>query len=254
MKTFTLKNLTALLSITFALFVSSNVNAAKTASLFTKVEGIVAGTETSFTPFISFKGDAALFGSKSITAADETVTFIVASDFDDENYMNFIAKLTDANDDLLSVGHKIGKIKTAVSNAESNWFNGEILEGQDVAHLTLVFSNIKFDKNDEGQTVFSYELTLNIFQNDSDTMGFAAHDEDLDGIDFAYVDYDAIEGIEGAIATRGSKEGKLKITKTEDGQYVITDEEGNVVNKELKNTAIKIIFLSTKGAVESATN
>ena len=33
------------------------------------------------------------------------------------------------------------------------------------------------------------------------------------------------------------------------------DEEGNVINKELKNTAIRIIFLSTKGAVEGgATN
>lgn len=249
-----MKNFTTLLSFAFALLVSFNVNAAKTATLFTKVEGVVAGTETSFTPFISFKGDAALFGSKSITAKDETVTFIVASDFDDVNYMNFITKLTDANDDLLSVGHKIGKIKTAVSNAESNWFNGDILEGKNIAHLTLVFSNIKFEMNDQGQTEFSYELTLNIFETESDVMGFATHDDDFDGIDFAYIDYDAMEDFEGAVATRGSKTGKLKITKLENGQYVITDEAGNVVNKELKNTAIKIIFLSTKGAVEGATN
>jgi hypothetical protein len=249
-----MKTFTTLLSITFALLVSLNVNAAKTASLFTKVEGIVAGTETSFTPFISFKGDATLFGSKSITAADETVTFIVASDFDDVNYMNFIAKLTDGNDDLLSVGHKIGKIKTTVSNSESNWFNGATLEGKNIAHLTLVFSNIKFETNEDGQTAFSYELTLNIFQTEEDVMGFAHHDDDFDGIDFAYIDYDAMDDIEGAVATRGKKEGKLKITKTENGQYIITDEAGNVVNKELKNTAIKIIFLSTKGAIEGANN
>lgn len=254
MKTFTLKNFTAFFSVTLALLVSLNVNATKTASLFTKVEGVVAGTETSFTPFISFKGDAALFGSKSITAADETVTFIVASDFDDINYMNFIAKLTDGNDDLLSVGHKIGKIKTAVSNSESNWFNGVLLEAKNIAHLTLVFSNIKFEMNAAGQTEFSYELTLNIFETDADVMGFATHDDDFDGIDFAYIDYDAMENIEGAVATRGEKEGKLKITKTENGEYIITDEAGNVVSKELKNTAIKIIFLSTKGAVEGANN
>jgi hypothetical protein len=254
MKNFTLKNITALFSITFALLVSFNANATKTASLFTKVDGVVAGTETSFTPFISFKGDAALFVSKSITATDETVTFIVASDFDDVNYMNFIAKLTDASDDLLSVGHKIGKIKTAVSNSELNWFNNKTLEGKNIAHLTLVFSNIKFETNAKGQTAFSYELTLNIFETEDDIMGFAAHDDDLDGIDFAYIDYDAMENIEGAVATRGKKEGKLKITKTENGKYIITDEAGNVVSNELKNTAIKIIFLSTKGAVQGANN
>lgn len=247
-----MKTFTTLLSFAFALLISFNLSATKTASLFTKVEGVVAGTETSFTPFISFKGDAALFGSKSITAADETLTFIVASDFDDLNYLNFITKLTDANDELLSVGHKIGKIKTAVSNSESNWFNGATLEGKNIAHLTLVFSNIKFEMNENGQTEFSYELTLNIFETEADVMGFAGHDDDFDGIDFAYIDYDAMENIEGAVATRGEKAGKLKITKTENGQYIITDEAGNIVNKELKNNAIRIIFLSTKGAVKGA--
>ena len=83
--------------------------------------------------------------------------------------------------------------------------------------ITLVFSNIKFELNAEGQTEFSYELTLNIFQTETDVMGFAAHDDDLDGIDFAYIDYISELSVV-RINSKPNSEGFVSVTSIDDYQ------------------------------------
>lgn len=163
MKTLQLRILSVFIIV---LIFSTTVLSNELVSLTTSISGGIEGSEDSFTPCFSFKGDEALFSTKVVTAADEAVTFVLASDFDDVNFVTFINKLTDENDDFLRVGHQIGKIKANVSNLESNWFNGELLNKNNISYITLTYSNIKFNSNGDDWTDFSYDLTLSIFGND----------------------------------------------------------------------------------------
>ncbi|MFK7947511.1 MAG: hypothetical protein AB8G11_07980 [Saprospiraceae bacterium] len=227
----------------------------KVASLTTSINGGIEGTEDSFTPYISFKGDEALFSTKVVTATDEGVTFILASDFDDINFATFIEKLTDDQDDNLSIGHKIGKIKSDVSNLESKWFDGLTFEGKNISFITLTYSNIKFEGEENGEwTDFSYDLTLSVFDDDDiDGIDLADHDNDIDGIDFAYVDYETLEQMEGLTMTKGGTTTKgLSIEKTDDGLFIISEasKENKEDSEEIRKIAVKIMYISTAGAAK----
>lgn len=226
----------------------------KVATLTTSITGGIEGTEESFTPYIAFKGDEALFSTKVVTTADDGVTFILASDFDDINFATFIEKLTDDNDDNLSIGHKIGKIKSNISNLESNWFDGLTFEGKNVSFITLTYSNIRFEGGDNEWTDFSYDLTLNVFgDNDIDGIDFVNHDNDIDGIDFAYIDYKALEQMEGLTMTKGgTTTNELSIEKTDDGLFIISgvSKENKEDTDEIRKIAVKIMYISTAGAAK----
>lgn len=227
----------------------------KVATLTTSITGGIEGTEKSFTPYVAFKGEEALFSTKVVTTADEGVNFILASDFDDINFATFIEKLTDDKDENLSIGHKIGKIKSDVSNLESKWFDGLTFEGKNVSFITLTYSNIKFEEKDGEWTDFSYDLTLSVFDdNDIDGLDLADHDNDIDGIDFAYIDYESLEQMEGLTMTKGGETTSgLSIEKTADGLFIISgaSKEKKEDSEEIRKIAVKIMYISTAGAAKS---
>lgn len=233
---------------------SSAAFGSKVATLTTSITGGIQGEEESFTPYISFKGDEALFSTKVVTSADEGVTFILASDFDDINFATFINKLIDEKDDNLSIGHKIGEIKSDVSNLESEWFGGLTFAGKNVSFLTLTYSNIKFEGKDGEWTDFSYDLTLSVFDdNDIDGLDLANHDNDEDGIDFAYVDYESLEQMEGLTMTKGgTTTNGLSIEKTDEGLFIIAEasKENKEDSEEIRKIAVKIMYISTAGAAK----
>ncbi|NJN77728.1 MAG: hypothetical protein HC803_04855 [Saprospiraceae bacterium] len=132
-------------TIAFLFSFSNYVTAAKIATFTTSISGGIASNEYHFTPYISFKGDVPLFSTKEITKADEGITFVIASDLDDVNYATFINKLTDDKDEMLCIGHKIGKIKSDISNNESNWFSNLNISKDEVAFITLTYSNLSFE-------------------------------------------------------------------------------------------------------------
>lgn len=241
---------------------SNTAFGSKLASLTASVSGGIASTEQSFTPYIVFKGDEPLLSTKNVTASDEDVTFILASDFDDINFAAFVEKLIDGEDELLSIGHKIGDIKSEISSLESVWFDGLTFSGKKVSAITLTYSNLKIEVDTENPnkwTNFSYELTLNIFDdNDEDGIDLLANDDnDEDGIDFAYVDYETLEQLEGTTMSKdGSTKGGLKVEKSEDGMFIISGatKETETDTEEVKKVAIKIMYLSTAGAAKSVSD
>ncbi len=257
--------LLTILSVAVLSNTATTAFAAKVATLTTSINGGIRNTEQSFIPFIAFKGDTPLFSTKKVTIADEGVTFILASDFDDINYAKFIEKLTDNTDDFLTIGHKIGEIKSEVSSIESTWFDGLTFSGKKIGFITLTYSNLKFEvskDNPNEWTTFSYELTLNIF-DDNDTDGVAHNrDNDTDGvavneddaIDFAFIDYGTLEQMEGTTMTKGgTTTNGLKIQKTTDGMFIVSPatKETKADSEEIKKMAIKIMYLSTSGAAKN---
>lgn len=232
--------------------ISNTAFGSKVATLTTSISGSIESAEKGFTPYIAFKGDEPLFSTKNVTATDEDVTFILASDFDDINFATFVSKLVDGQDDLLNIGHKIGEATSEVSSLESAWFDGLTFSEKNVSAITLTYSNIKIETNtnDPSKTSFSYELTLNIFDdNDEDGLDFANSDNDEDGIDFAYIDYETLEELEGTTMSKdGVTESGLKIKKATDGTFIISGatKEKNPDTEEVKKVAVKIMYLSTK--------
>lgn len=224
--------------------------AAKVATFTTSVNGGIASNEYHFTPYIAFKGDTPLFSTRIITTADEGITFVIASDFDDENYTNFINKLTNSEDEILSIGHKIGKIKTDVSNKESNWFKDLKIKKDEITFITLTYKNLKFEPsttNKDEWTNFSYELTVSIF-SDKDMDGVALDiniDNDADGIDFAFVDYETAEKLEGTFTAKGGgseEDSKMTVTKVQEGVFIVIRDDIN----ENEKKSVQIMFVSSK--------
>lgn len=227
--------------------------AEKVATFTTSINGGIASNEYNFTPYIAFKGDAPLFSTRIVTTADEGVTFIISSDFDDVNYTNFINKLTNSEDEMLSIGHKIGKAKTEVSNKESNWFKGLNIKKDEVTFITLTYKNLKFEPsktNENEWTNFSYELTVTIFSDD-DLDGVALDiniDDDTDGIGFAFVDYETAAQLEGGFTAKGgsgdvTEMDKIMVKKVQDGVFIVVRTDD--VNEDNKKS-VQIMFVSSK--------
>ena len=238
--------------ITVLLFnFQTQIFAAKVATFTTSIKGGIASSEYNFTPYVAFKGDTPLFSTRVVTTADEGVTFVIASDFDDVNYTTFINKLTNDEDEMLSIGHKIGKIKTEVSNKESNWFTGLKVNKDEITYITLTYTNLKFEPsttNVNEWTNFSYELTVSIFNdNDLDGISFINIniDNDTDGIGFASIDYETAELLEGGFTSKGDTEetGKIMIKKVQEGIFIVIKEDDE--NEESKKS-VQIMFLSSK--------
>lgn len=252
--------------ITVLLFSFANQTFAnKVATFTTFIKGGIASSEYNFTPYLAFKGDAPLFSTRVITTADEGITFLIASDFDDANYTMFINKLTNNEDEELSIGHKIGKIKTDVSNKESNWFTGLNLYKDKIAYITLTYTNLKFEASKESPnewTNFSYELTVSVFNDndldgiskintnvDNDTDGISSVDwnidNDTDGIDFAFVDYETAEQLAGSFSAKGDTEegGQITIKKVQEGIFIVIKKDDE---KKANNKSIQVMFLSSK--------
>jgi hypothetical protein len=237
-------------AIIFLVLIFANQTfAAKVATFTTHINGGIASNEYHFTPYIAFKGDAPLFSTRMITTADEGVTFVISSDFDDVNYTNFINKLTNSEDEMLSIGHKIGQIKTEVSNNESNWFKDLKIKKDEITFITLTYKNLKFEPsttNKDEWTNFSYELTVSIFSDD-DMDGVALDiniDKDVDGVDFAFVDYETAEKLGGGFTAKGggsAEDGKMTVTKVQEGVFVVVRAD-NVAEKKY----VQIMFVSSK--------
>jgi hypothetical protein len=228
---------------------SNQIFANKIATFMTSIKGGIASDEYNFTPYIAFKGDTPLFSTRVVTTADEGVTFVIASDFDDGNYTTFINKLTNTEDEMLSIGHKIGKIKTDVSNRESNWFEGLNVNKDEITYITLTYTNLKFETSATNEwTIFSYELTVSIFNgNDLDGISFINIniDNDTDGIGLASIDYETAELLEGDFASKGDTEetGKIMVKKVQEGIFIVVREDDK--NDESKKS-VQIMFLSSK--------
>jgi hypothetical protein len=237
--------------ITLSLFSFSTQSfAGKIATFTTSIEGNIANNEYNFTPYLAFEGDAPLYSTKLVTAADEGITFLIASDFDDVNYTTFINKLTNNEDEMLSIGHKIGKVKTDVSKKESDWFKGLNIDTKKITYISLTYTNLKFEASatDENEwTNFSYELVVSIFNdNDIDGIHFVDVniDNDTDGIGFAFIDYEAAEQLEGTFTAKGERAetGKIIIKKVEEGIFIVVREDNE---NESNSKSVKIVFLSS---------
>ena len=181
-------------------------------SLTTTVEGGIAGSQHTIKPYISFKGEIPIFTNHTITALDEGITLMIASDKDDINFSKFIKKLTDHKDDILKIGHKIGVIKSDLGSLESSWFKDiNNFQGKTITHITLTYEIIDFtpSKTIKNWTEFSYKITLTVFGKESE-------------INYARVDYKALK--DKSFATKGNttKGMEKDVVKTAtDGQHLI---------------------------------
>ncbi|MFT6938489.1 MAG: hypothetical protein ACJA1N_002796 [Saprospiraceae bacterium] len=247
-----------------------SANATKIGTFTTSINGGIASSEYNFTPYICFKGDTPLFSNRVITAADEGITFIIASDLDDVNYAAFIDKLTNDTDEMLTIGHKIGKVKSDISNKESNWFNNSNGSKDKITFITIRYTNLKFEPSLDTPnkwTNFSYQLTLSIFNDDnsafsdddSDGIDFAntthdddndgidfastTHDDDNDGIDFAFVDYETVAQMGSTFTSKGASQEGMTIKKTQEGIFIMIKKDPK--NLAISKKSVRILFISS---------
>jgi hypothetical protein len=251
-----------------------SLQASKIGTLSTVVSGGIDGNKSGFTPFVAFKGGKALFADKTVIPQAGTASFTLASDLDDPNFAAFIQQLTDSKDEFLSVGHSIGGVTSDVASLESAWFGGLVFEGKKVSHITLTYSNLKFDKSatSDEWTNFSYELTLTVFSNsdndgvatrnsdndgvatrNSDNDGVATRNSDNDGVaavDMSKVDYSSMSKMSGASYAKG--ENGTEIVQTKEGKFIIirtVAEQQPKSKEEIKKMTIKLTYLSTMGLI-----
>lgn len=165
-----MKNFIIIVSFTFFTF---SLNAQTIGTFTTSVEGGVKGTATEITPtielynFITKNTNNTLLFENTTVAAEQEVTFSIASNEADAAFSNFANILSTSQNHLLRVGHTINGVKSSNAASVTGWFGDDVnFLGKNITEITITLKNVKFQTTDNW-TNFSYEMSVTISGTDS---------------------------------------------------------------------------------------